>query len=210
MLSGAAWIAVLSSLQVAAQTSVPNWVRARALAMYILVSFGSMAAGSALWGLVASHLSISVALLAATGVLLLGLLASLRFHLPETEAQDLAPSLHWPTPILSEGMGGERGPVMVSVEYDVKPEHTSAFLAAMNEIRGMRKRNGAISWSLVQDTENPCQWLELFVDESWLDHLRHHQRITRGELKLEAMARRFQTTGVTIRVRHYVQGVTPL
>lgn len=36
LLSGAAWIAVLSSLQVAAQTSVPAWVRARALAVYIL------------------------------------------------------------------------------------------------------------------------------------------------------------------------------
>ncbi len=45
LLSGAAWIAVLSSLQVAAQTSVPAWVRARALAVYILVFFGSMAAG---------------------------------------------------------------------------------------------------------------------------------------------------------------------
>ncbi len=41
LLSGAAWIAVLSSLQVAAQTSVPAWVRARALAVYILVFFGS-------------------------------------------------------------------------------------------------------------------------------------------------------------------------
>src|SRR5690606_33664124 len=45
LLSGAAWIAVLSSLQIAAQTSVPDWVRARALSVYILVFFGSMAAG---------------------------------------------------------------------------------------------------------------------------------------------------------------------
>ncbi|WP_202595771.1 MFS transporter, partial [Pseudomonas aeruginosa] len=71
LLSGAAWIAVLSSLQVAAQTSVPAWVRARALAVYILVFFGSMAAGGALWGLVASHLSITFALLCASAALLL-------------------------------------------------------------------------------------------------------------------------------------------
>lgn len=82
LLSGAAWIAVLSSLQVAAQTSVPAWVRARALAVYILVFFGSMAAGGALWGLLASHLSITFALLCASAALLLGLFASLRCRLP--------------------------------------------------------------------------------------------------------------------------------
>jgi predicted MFS family arabinose efflux permease len=82
LLSGAAWIAVLSSLQVSAQTSVPDWVRARALSVYILVFFGSMAAGGALWGYVASQASISVALLAAAGCLALGLLLTLHFPLP--------------------------------------------------------------------------------------------------------------------------------
>ncbi len=60
-LSGVAWIAVLSSFQVAAQTSVPAWVRARGLAVYILVFFGSMAAGGTLWGTVATHVGISLA-----------------------------------------------------------------------------------------------------------------------------------------------------
>src|SRR5690606_40925436 len=56
-----------SSLQVTAQTSVPDWVRARALSVYILVFFGSMAAGGALWGFVASQASIPLALFAAAG-----------------------------------------------------------------------------------------------------------------------------------------------
>ncbi|MOA51233.1 hypothetical protein D3C78_1743530 [compost metagenome] len=70
----------------------------------------------------------------------------------------------------------------------------------------MRRRNGAISWNLVQDSENPHRWLELFVDESWLEHLRHHQRVTRGELRIEAAARHFQRPGVDIRIQHYLQG----
>lgn len=146
LLSGAAWIAVLSSLQVAAQTSVPAWVRARALAVYILVFFGSMAAGGALWGLVASHLSITFALLCASAALLLGLFASLRCRLPVTEAEDLAPSLHWPAPLVDEEVDQERGPVMVTLEYDIDPQDAAAFQAAMVEVRAMRRRNGAVSW----------------------------------------------------------------
>ncbi|MEX5342866.1 MFS transporter [Pseudomonas sp. I2] len=205
-LSGVAWIAVLSSFQVAAQTSVPAWVRARGLAVYILVFFGSMAAGGTLWGVVASHAGISLALVVAGGVLLLGLLANLRYRLPSTEADDVAPSLHWPAPILAQGMDQERGPVMVTLDYDIDPDHAAAFQAAMQEVRGMRKRNGAVSWGLVQDSENPRHWLEFFVDESWLEHLRHHQRVTRAELKIEAAARRFQATGVEVRIRHFIHG----
>src|SRR5690606_41746818 len=90
-----------SSLQVTARTSVPDWVRARALSVYILVFFGSMAAGGALWGFVASQASIPLALFAAAGCLLLGLLLSARFTPPVTSSEDLAPSLHWPAPILA-------------------------------------------------------------------------------------------------------------
>lgn len=206
-LSGVAWIAVLSSFQVAAQTSVPAWVRARGLAVYILVFFGSMAAGGTLWGTVATHVGISLALICASGVLLLGTLASVFYKLPSTEADDVAPSLHWPAPILAQEMDRERGPVMVTVEYDVEPRHAADFQSAMVHVRGMRLRNGAISWGLVQNSENPNQWLEFFFDESWLEHLRHHQRVTRAELKLEAAARRYQTPGVEVRIQHFINGV---
>ncbi|MGH8432949.1 MAG: MFS transporter [Pseudomonas sp.] len=202
LLSGAAWIAVLSSLQVAAQTAVPSWVRARALSVYILVFFGSMAAGGMLWGFVASHTSIPHALFAAGVVLLLGVSFTGYFHLPVTDAEDLAPSLHWPVPILVEGQDQDRGPVMVTLEYDIAPEHWAAFQQAMVEVRGMRKRNGSISWGLVQDSESPRRWLEFFFDESWLEHLRHHNRVTRGEQRIEAAARHYQTAGVEVRVRH--------
>lgn len=202
LLSGAAWIAVLSSLQVAAQTAVPAWVRARALSVYILVFFGSMALGGMLWGLVASHFSIAHALMAASVLLLLGILASRRFTLPVTDGEDLAPSLHWPMPILGEGQDQERGPVMVTLEYDIAEEDAAAFQLAMREVRGMRRRNGSLSWCLVQDSENPRRWLELFFDESWLEHLRHHHRVTRAEQRIEAAARRFQNPEIPVSIRH--------
>ncbi len=204
LLSGAAWIAVLSSLQVSAQTSVPDWVRARALSVYILVFFGSMAAGGALWGYVASHASIPIALLAASGCLVLGLLLTPRFTLPVTESEDLAPSLHWPAPILADEADRERGPVMITLQYDIAPEHVTGFRQAMVEVARMRKRNGAFSWGLVQNSENPRHWQEFFFDESWLEHLRHHGRITRAEQRIEAAARRFQNPHVAVHIEHFL------
>lgn len=47
---GMAWIAVMSSINVAAQTAVSGWVRPRALAVSLLVIQGSMAGGALLWG----------------------------------------------------------------------------------------------------------------------------------------------------------------
>ncbi|PTS86007.1 MFS transporter [Pseudomonas sp. HMWF032] len=202
LLSGAAWIAVLSSLQVAAQTSVPAWVRARALSIYILVFFGSMAGGGVLWGFVASHSSIPLALCAAALALLLGIPAMARFKLPVTDAEDLAPSLHWPVPMLVDEHAHDRGPVMVTLEYDIAAEHWPAFQVAMVDVRRMRQRNGSFSWGLVQDTENPQRWFEFFFDESWLEHLRHHSRVTRAEQRIEALARQFQTAGIAIQIRH--------
>lgn len=46
--AGVAWITILSSLNVAAQMTTAFWVRARALAFYLLVSQGAITGGSVL------------------------------------------------------------------------------------------------------------------------------------------------------------------
>ena len=62
LLTGVAWICVVSSLMTAAQTALPGWVRARGLALFWVVFMGGMAAGSAIWGQVASWIGIPYAL----------------------------------------------------------------------------------------------------------------------------------------------------
>ena len=56
--AGLAWIAMMASLNGGAQATSPGWVKARALAIYLLVFQGSMAAGSTLWGSVASAIGV--------------------------------------------------------------------------------------------------------------------------------------------------------
>lgn len=135
-----------------------------------------------------------------------GVLVGVKAMLPVVDAEDLAPSLHWPQPLLSGDADAKRGPVMVSIEYQVLADNTEAFKLAMEEVRDMRHRNGSFSWQLMQDTQNPMKWIEVFFDESWHDHLRHHSRVTRAELKIESAARRFQVEGIPVQIRHFLKG----
>ena len=73
LLAGASWLACLSSLNVAAQLAVPDWLRARGMALYTAVFYGCLAVGSLIWGQVASHTGLSAALLIAAAGALCGL-----------------------------------------------------------------------------------------------------------------------------------------
>ncbi len=52
---GAAWTAVMSLMTTAMQNLAPDWVRARSMAVFMLVYMGAWSAGSAFWGYVAGH-----------------------------------------------------------------------------------------------------------------------------------------------------------
>jgi hypothetical protein len=67
---GAAWITLMATFNTATQSAAPSWLRARALALYLLMFHGSMAAGSAVWGAVTEHGGLSMALLRAAGGLM--------------------------------------------------------------------------------------------------------------------------------------------
>jgi MFS family permease len=75
LLAGVAWIATLTTLTVAAQLALPQWVRARGFAMYLVVLIGFQALGAFVWGLVASQFGLAASLTAAA-VLLIAAAAS--------------------------------------------------------------------------------------------------------------------------------------
>jgi MFS family permease len=186
---GMAWIALMSSFNVAAQAAVPPWVRARGLAVYLLVFQGGMATGSVLWGAVAARLGIPVALIAAGAGLLLGLLAAKRYRLARGETLDLTPSLHWPQPTVLIEPPAEHGPVLVAVEYHIDPAQAADFARAVQEVRLERLRDGAMRWELFQDPADPQRYVETFLVESWVEHLRQHERVTLADREAEARAR---------------------
>ena len=86
-LGGMCWIAIIATLNVTAQVMCPAWIRARTLSMYLLVLQGGMAAGSTLWGAVASRLGLPAAFLLAAVGMVLGLAAAVRYRLPAHEME---------------------------------------------------------------------------------------------------------------------------
>jgi MFS family permease len=206
LLNGLAWIGVLSSLQIAAQTSVPPWVRARALSLYIVVFSAGMATGSLAWGALAQRTSISLALtLAAVGAAIAGWWA-LRFRLSAAEDADVMPSAHWPTPLVCEALQDDRGPVLVTVEYHIALTDRDAFLGRMQVLGRSRRRDGAIQWGVMEDITQPGTYLEYFLVASWLEHLRQHARVTGEERRLQDTLRRMHSGEAPAQVRHFIGG----
>jgi MFS family permease len=204
LLNGLAWITVLSSLQIAAQTAVPGWVRARAMSLYLVVFSLGLALGSLLWGAVAQQVGVPASLLAAALALALSALWAQRFRIAGTEALDLAPSGHWPMPVAAFEHPGDTGPVLITVEYRIDTAGRELFLALMQDLGQRRRRDGAVQWGLTEDSERSGDFLEYFLVGSWLEHLRQHERVTREEERLQAALRTLHRGETPPRVRHLV------
>jgi MFS family permease len=72
--AGLAWICVLATLNLVAQTACADWVRARVISMYVLVLQGGLALGSAAWGILASRVGVPFTVTVAAAALAAGLL----------------------------------------------------------------------------------------------------------------------------------------
>jgi predicted MFS family arabinose efflux permease len=195
LIAGASWIAVLASLNVSAQLALPEWVRARGLALFMTVYFGAHTAGSALWGQVAALAGLPVAHLVAAAGALLVIPLTWRWHLQTGADVDLTPSMHWPAPIVSRAVEQDRGPVLVTVEYRIDPAQRALFLAALDRVGYERRRDGAYRWGVFEDAADPARFVETFLVESWLEHLRQHERVTNADRMVETQVRRFHLEG---------------
>jgi hypothetical protein len=209
LLAGGAWLSLLSSLNVAVQTVVPSWVRARALSVYLLIFFGGLAGGSALWGAVAEHAGVPAALVASAAGMVVGLLATMRFHLRSGEGLNLAPSRQWPAPIVAHDLEPERGPVLVTVEYRIDSTRAAEFAEAMRGVRRIRLRDGAMQWGLFTDSADPGLHTEIFLVKSWVEHLRQHERVTVADRDVEEAARAFHLGPERPVVRHLIAEPVP-
>jgi MFS family permease len=198
---GAAWTAVMSLMSTVMQNLAPDWVRARASAVFMLVYMGAWAVGSAFWGYVAGHRGTHFSLVAAA----IGTAASpvliLISRLPDA-AVDLKAWDHWGKPMLVGEVQPDQGPVLVTVEYEIEAKHADEFLAALEKFSRVRRRDGASRWGVYYDTEYPTRYLETFVVDSWAEHLRQHMRLTQGDREVEERVHRFEAKPT--KVRHFI------
>jgi MFS family permease len=192
IVSGAAWILFISLVSALVQNLAPDWVRARVLAVFMLISQGGMAAGSAVWGSLGARASVETALLwAGLGTIATTALA-LMARLPDMTA-DVSPWNHWRVPAIVKDVAPrlEQGPVLVTVEYLVDPQNAEEFMRAIHRYARIRRRDGASRWGIFRDLEHADVYLETFLVSSWAEHLRQHERATREDRSLEDRLRSY-------------------
>ena len=209
VVAGAGWLALLTTLSAAAQMTLPSWVRARGLSVYLLVLFGGLALGSVLWGAGAERIGVSRSFEIAGVAVAVSRLFVWRLRLPEGAAPDLTPAPRWPDPQLGVAIAADRGPVLVTVEYRIEPEQAQAFARAMRVLGEIRLRDGAIRWGLWGDAAAPGRYLESFVVESWLEHLRQHERMTAADREVQRIARVFHRGDAEPLVTHFIHERLP-
>lgn len=203
-LGGFAWITVISTLNTTAQQSVPSWVRARAMSSYLMIYFFGMAIGSVLWGWVAGHFSISIALCISGAGLIIANLFTYRLSLEGIQKLDHTPTFDSPAPLGVQSPRHEQGPVMITVEYKVKQQNINKFSDAIGNLRIIRLREGAFFWTLFQDIDNPTRFVECFMVESWLEHLRFHERVSISDRKAQLAVSAFHEGDKRPQVTHFV------
>ncbi|MDO9498651.1 MFS transporter [Falsiroseomonas sp.] len=206
LLYGIGWLAGASTLQACAQLSVPGWVRARAIGIYQLVTFGGLTLGAGFGGYGGEALGIGTAL-GLSGVLCaVGGLLVRRYAIEPPAAETAAetgveagtqmpdaprPAVPKPEPAapsLARLLNDESGRVLEVVRYEIAPQDRAAFLIAMAACRQVRLRSGAQGWRLYEDVAHPERWVELWLMDSWTEHLREEGRMTEWDRSVLARA----------------------
>jgi predicted MFS family arabinose efflux permease len=203
-LGGACWMAVMSTFNTATQTSVPLWVRARALAMHTLCALGSFAICSAFWGALSDITSLSFALSVAAACMAAGLLLARPFPLRMGEAEDVTLATRWDDFFVADEPAPEAGPVAVELGYRVAAEHSEQFLDALAQLRAPRKRDGATFWRAYRDLSDPSRYVERFIVTSWADYLHQRSRATLADQELEQRVRSYLLPGETVSMQHFI------
>jgi MFS family permease len=204
-IGGASWVLALSSFNATVQLSSPRWVVGRALALYQMATFGGMAFGSWIWGAAAERFGTADALLISAVVLVGGAALGLLLGLPELKSLNLDPLNRWSEPDIALDIRPRSGPIVITIEYAIREEDVVAFLSIMAERRRIRRRDGARHWTLLRDLENPEVWVERYHTPTWLEYVRHNQRMTQADAAVSERLRALHKAPGRPRVRRMIE-----
>jgi MFS family permease len=203
--AGVAWVVVLPSLSGGVQSTAPAWVRARSVAMSLVVMQASLAVGSVIWGWVASFAGIDVALAASAGVMLFLLTVTFRVRVRMGEEGDVTPGMALPDMVINaaEPMPDD-GPVVIQVEYRIEAGERERFLDAIHEIEPIRRRNGASDWRVFRDLGEEGRFVERFIVSSWAEYVRLRSRMTVADRQVQDLVEKFLKPGAQLEVTRLI------
>jgi len=181
VLAGSVWTLAFANFNIAVQLSSPRWVTGRMLATYQTVAFAGMALGSWWWGEFASAVGLREALTVAGAASLVSLAAAHWLPIAVERLGSLDPRARVELNPPSVDIHPASGPIVVVIEYSVRPENAVEFAAVINEVGRIRRRDGARAWSIGQDIDAVDRWVERFECPTWLDYLRWRTRPTESD-----------------------------
>ena len=202
--SGIAWLLAMTSFSTIVQLSVPKWVQARVISVYMLVFQAGLSIGSLVWGELADHLSLQTALLAAAGWMLASTLLAFPYPMRSAEGLNLDPADNRSSTAGESPIDPDDGPVLVMIEYRVAPADWAAFHQAAEELTRLRLRDGALRAGVFADVAAPTRISEFFYVATWGEHQRQHHRFTREDQVVESRVRRFHQGPEEPRVTHFL------
>ncbi|PAQ09683.1 MFS transporter [Mesorhizobium temperatum] len=207
-IGGACWVIALSHFNVTVQMSTPRWVVGRVLSVYQTATFGGIALGSWIWGVVADAHGAEFALVAAAVAMLAGGAIGLLLPLPQQAVLNLDPTNRFKEPHLALDLKLRSGPIAIMIEYIIREEDVPEFLATMAERGRIRRRDGARNWTLARDLENPAIWIEHYHTPTWLEYIRHNKRATHADAVIGERVRALHSGDEPPRVRRMIERPT--
>ena len=92
----------------------------------------------------------------------------------------------------------------VEIGYRIHELDAPAFLDAVSQLRGPRRRDGATFWRIYRDLSDAQRYVERFIVTSWADYLHQRARGTLADQELEAQVRAFVLPGEPVTMQHYI------
>ncbi|MFD2058182.1 MFS transporter [Mesorhizobium calcicola] len=208
LVGGACWVIALSHFNVTVQMATPRWVVGRVLSVYQTATFGGIALGSWIWGVVADAHGAETALIAAGIAMLAGGAIGLLLPLPQQQVLNLDPLNRFKEPHLALDLKPRSGPIAIMIEYIIRDGDVPEFLATMAERGRIRRRDGARNWTLARDLENPAIWIEHYHTPTWIEYVRHNGRITHADAVVGERLRALHSGDEPPRVRRMIERPT--
>lgn len=93
---------------------------------------------------------------------------------------------------------------MVTIEYTVAFDELKKFHRLLVQLQKIRKWDGAYFWELFEDTARSGHFIECFMVESWLEHLRQHDRVSISDMALQEQIGNCLIAGSAKTINHYI------
>ncbi len=204
---GVAYITILSKLYTIGMKSAPKWIGARVLAVYLLVLNGGLAVGSVIWGTMANTMGIPITLSVASIALAATIIARKRYSTTLVDDLDFTPagSDHWSLPPqLSVDPPNSEGQALITIDYRIDPKLSDEFEQSIRELGRTLKSEGMAYWELFQDPTDIGHYLEIRIADTWTEHMRQHERVTKNVQVMEDGIRALLKDGPQPIVSHYI------